>query len=1210
MRNVSNEFKRVMEGRRDFYCTAEITFQDGTVRPLGKDDFALSGNQYVEGTGGIPFPIGIVATKQATVTINNYDDRWSAFDFQWAKIFLRLCLDLDGGGTESINMGHFTVITPESYGTTITITAMDDSYKLDRGYDTDLPYPASLGTALRDSCHTCGVTLLTQSFDGSSFIIQKKPEGITHRQFVGLCAMVAGGNAKFDVYNRLKVMPYDLSWFSRPGKDGGYFDKGGSGAFASGDSADGGPFRPWASGDPADGGSFGDRDNIHVLYAFKSGLQIATDDVVITGVRLKADDTEWLYGEEGYVISVENQLAYGQEYQVTRMVAEKIVGLRFRPFSGDHVAYPLAEFGDLAILVGRKGNMYQTFLTDVDFTYCGLTTLKCSADSPIRNSSRYTSEAAKAVVEAKKLVEREKTDRERAIEELGMELAHSSGLYMTQDVQQDGSTVYYMHDKATLGESMIVWKLTAEAFGISTDGGETYPYGLDATGLAILDRIYAIGISCDHLTTGAFEIRKDGKVMVLMDKDTGQVVLRPDVFELSNGDTIGSIATGKAQESLGDFISGVYDPGIASLQAQIDGQIETWYYDYQPTLSNAPASSWATEADRARHEGDLFYWKSKGYSYRFFKDGGAWKWQLITDSDITKALAAAANAQDTADNKRRVFVATPNPPYDVGDLWVQGSGGDILRAKVSRQSGTYVTSDWVKASKYTDDSALDGFINGEFQESISDLQAQSDKKAETWYQPTDPSSSWTTAALKKEHIGDIWFNSTATVQKSYRWDGAGWVEMKTTPPPDVFDEIDGKAQIFISIPKPPYDIGDLWLDSKASDIMTCVRARASGSYVASDWQKRNKYIDQEAADNAAKDAVDGQTQEDIFNKLTNNGDIKGIYKDGNEIYFNATYIKTGNLSASRIKGGVLALGGENNQNGSMKVLNGDGDAVGSWTNNGATFVTLNDDGTPSSSFFISGSKIVSMNGDREEYGRISYAPENSMFGNGINVTSKYGGVIFTVNTSSKGVVPVWANVLSIYSEELKAQKGFKHNIVFHKTPYSPGLESAGTVKTRDTVTEDIRVSGGAFFDGEGVYMDSLPISTGTNYLSIRNNGAGHMEVVRQSSSSERYKVIERGMSGQDTERLYHINPVWARYKEGYLDGGDCRDAISYPMFIAENVYEYFPHAVDFDEDGMPENWNERVMVPAMFQMIKSQKEMIGRLEKRVVALEEAMEGGL
>ena len=163
MRNVSNEFKRVMEGRRDFYCTAEITFQDGTVRPLGKDDFALSGNQYVEGTGGIPFPIGIVATKQATVTINNYDDRWSAFDFQWAKIFLRLCLDLDGGGTESINMGHFTVITPESYGTTITITAMDDSYKLDREYDTDLPYPASLGTALWDSCHTCGVTLLTQS---------------------------------------------------------------------------------------------------------------------------------------------------------------------------------------------------------------------------------------------------------------------------------------------------------------------------------------------------------------------------------------------------------------------------------------------------------------------------------------------------------------------------------------------------------------------------------------------------------------------------------------------------------------------------------------------------------------------------------------------------------------------------------------------------------------------------------------------------------------------------------------------------------------------------------------------------------------------------------------------------------------------------------------------------------------------------------------
>ena len=145
---------------------------------------------------------------------------------------------------------------------------------------------------------------------------------------------------------------------------------------------------------------------------------------------------------------------------------------------------------------------------------------------------------------------------------------------------------------------------------------------------------------------------------------------------------------------------------LENLQTQIDGKIETYYYDYQPTLTNIPASAWTTETERQKHIGDLFYYKSTGFTYRFLKDGSTWKWQPIKDSDIDEALQQAATAQDTADSKRRVFTSTPTPPYDVGDLWAQGGSGDIMRCIRSRSSGNYTSSDWDKASKYTDDTSV------------------------------------------------------------------------------------------------------------------------------------------------------------------------------------------------------------------------------------------------------------------------------------------------------------------------------------------------------------------------------------------------------------------------------------------------------------------------------------------------------------------------
>ena len=144
---------------------------------------------------------------------------------------------------------------------------------------------------------------------------------------------------------------------------------------------------------------------------------------------------------------------------------------------------------------------------------------------------------------------------------------------------------------------------------------------------------------------------------------------------------------------------------IAGLQTQMDGKVETWYYSAEPTTSNAPASSWKDDATRKLHIGDLYYNLSNGRCYHWTQNGSSWRWELVRDADIQEALTAAARAQAAADGKIRCFTATPVPPYDVGDLWVQGTSGDIMRCKTTRASGSYNASDWVKASKYTDDTA-------------------------------------------------------------------------------------------------------------------------------------------------------------------------------------------------------------------------------------------------------------------------------------------------------------------------------------------------------------------------------------------------------------------------------------------------------------------------------------------------------------------------
>lgn len=526
MINVSREFQKLMNERTDFKENAEITFADGTVLNLTENDFTVSNNNVTDSSETNGIPLGVAVCRSIQIELMNDDDRFSEYDFFGAIIRLYLTFQLSET-VERIEYGTFTVLTPETYGTTVIITALDDMYKADRVYTTSLVFPTTIKSMLVDACNTLEISLGTTSFLNDNFIVQSVPKDITFRQIIGYISMIAGGNARVDITGRLRIISYHFEKLAEVTSiiDGGVYMP-----WNNPTELDGGSFSPWNVGDVADGGFFTDRNEYHTLYNW-SNFKVDTDDVVITGVQTTYTDAEneehtVIYGTEGYVLSVENPLIVGQEEFAVGLIGNIMVGGRFRQFTGDLVANPTIEFMDMALILDRKGNMYASFVTDINFQFFGFTSIKNSAEPTLRNSAKAYSESTKTLVKARELIKNERTAREQAIAQLAKDLKNSSGLFMTEDVQPDGSTIYYMHDKPTLEESMIVWKLTALAFGISTDGGKTYPYGFTVDGTTITRLLYAEGIDADYIDTGALRISdSNGNTMFFADYDTKEVYI-------------------------------------------------------------------------------------------------------------------------------------------------------------------------------------------------------------------------------------------------------------------------------------------------------------------------------------------------------------------------------------------------------------------------------------------------------------------------------------------------------------------------------------------------------------------------------------------------------------------------------------------------------------------------------------------------------------
>lgn len=1269
MIHVSSEFKEIMMQRQDFKENAEVTFSDGTVLHLEEKDFSITNNSVVDSADANAVPIGAAICRNIQMELLNEDDHLEKYDFYGARIRLYLTFELLNT-IEKIEFGTFTVTAPECYGTTVVVNASDDMYKANAAYSTDLPFPATAGAVLRDACSRCSILMATTSFLHDDFQIQTKPSGdYTFRQVIGYLAMIACGNARINRSGKLEILTYDLD-FTR---------------------------------------------ECHNLTEWKS-LTMDTSDITITGIQTtrKVKKTEEeketeveetvRAGSEGYMLTVSNPLISGNEETLVSWIHEKISGVPFRRFTGDYITYPLVEFMDLAKITDWRGNTYNTFITDIDFVFFGITTLKNSAESGLRNASKYGSEDTQTNVHLQELIEQERTDRQEAIKKLGDSLNAGGGLYATYEKQPDGSTITYLHDKPTLKESKTVIKITAEAIGVSNDGGKNYLYGFVLDGDIIAKILYAHGIDADYINTGAIIVRdaETKEIIFSVDMDTGRVVISGDIIQIG-GRPIGQAledVKDYADKNLADYADSI-SKDLSSLQSQVDGQVEDWYYDYEPSMQNYPASQWTTTEERRKHIGDRFFWKSKGYAYRFMEDNGIWGWILLQDTDITKAMQAAMEAQDTADGKRRTFVTTPQPPYDIGDLWTNGE--DILTATVARDKGSvYVSSDWRKLNHYTDDTVANQALeearkahnivmqlDNEYQGIPSDWQGNITSfptvqtTVQVFYGQQDVSASCSYSTNKSSGITGRWDNTRRTYTVTGLSADTGWVDItanylgifNVTKRFNVAKNKDGKPgrTYFIELSLQALKRGQ-------DGLLTPDEITVHGYYRDGDSADRHDYVGRfqlqassdgktyttvssSSTDTSGQrftqlntvsknyiffrvnfyhpggftDLIDYQTipvlidiaalsKDDILDLITDNGKWQGFYKgpDGH-IY----------ISFEAARGGLMKLGGVNNGNGRQEIYDNKGNLIGRFDNTGLTFYYKYSQQGQNYSY-----TGITLNKDGLIYVEGSYTDEIY-----INTVYEY---ILSFNSSQTGVDGDFKNLdaakATIASAILNniTKMLVSGDATFSKTPvFNNGINVAhgiakftgwqmngrfiesydGNLKIRDKDgiqridARDLQImygldlylsgqtgGGGDFGDGGNPFqIHGLGTGTGSN-LVINGNR------VYRSSSSKRYKTIGRNVSEEDIEKWYQIQPVWAKYKNDYVNrNSSCFNKVM-PMLIAEDVETYLPTAAVKNEEGLTDDWSERILIPAMFAMIKSQKEQINTMKREIEEIKKLVKG--
>lgn len=1116
MINVSDAFKQKLQDGERVWQEVEITFPDGTVKTV-KNEIMGENCTFSDCAESSSFPIGCVVCKSMTLELDNTSDQWKNYNFYMAKVhaYLKMqtsvassattdelldenyepILDQSGGAilatkaatedrVETIDKGIYTITTPEQYGEILSFTALDDMYKTNATYISHLVLPQSIETLVRDACETLGIPSEVSMAHGN-LIVSEIPENMTFRQLFGWAAMLETANARLDSRGYLRFIRWD---FSNTQEDyNAVVDADGNVTFKGGASIDSESFISPTGNWTIDSDGFltlieSAADTSEKLKDFFTSPTVSSDDIVITGIKLKNRENEAMYGSTGYVLELENDLVADSDLDtVAAQIGDSIIGAKFRNMSGELAYNPLIEFGDMAYTYDRKWNRYITPLTDVSCFVNGKTTVKTQADDPIRGMSKFQSESTKAIVEARRLVKKEKTAREKAVEKLEETLKNSSGLYETSVTQEDGSTITYLHDKPTLAESKNVIKFTAEAIGVSNDGGKTYPYGFFLTGDLIAKILYAHGINADYIDTGALTVRdSDGNIIFQVDMDTKKVII--------SGDNV-VIGDSSLTDKLTKMDNNIADAKNMTFQLSNDMQTITSDAD-----GNIPVFPTVTTTAKVMYgSSDI----TNDCSYTITKsDSVTGSWDVDTHTYTVTGLSADNGWVDIKATYLINLSITKRFTISKQKKGKDGKDGEPGR--------TYMVEPSCNVLKRGSDKVISpNFITFKAYYRDGDSAARVPYKGRFVVEETVDGSAWNTiyTSSTDEDTVTHYLYSILT-------NGSGQTVASST----------GST---VGIPR---DVTNV----------RCKLYASGGTTTLMDMQSVAVVID-----------VDNLTQEQIVKILSDDGAWKGLYYINGRLY----------VSLDALLGGSVTLGGKKNGNGYLKIKDASNAAKGLIDRSGYTVFT-------------------------------SYE-ENSEY-------MKYTGVQF----SSDGIFPV--DIKKFFGDEVDIEIENSENWGISWDDNS--LTVHATEVSADTGTfENLTVTNPASF-AKSPKIEDMEYTTSSNTI-CWDGRTGYKQLMLKSSSSKRYKDIGNDISEQEIEKWYNIEPTWAKYKEGYLVKGDENEGRYIPMFIAENVEAFFSEATRH-QNGLVEDWNERIMIPAMFAMIKSQKEQLDRQEKLINQLYE------
>lgn len=606
MINVSTQLKKESLTNRNYYVTANVTLSDGTTLKLGKKDFYLSGNSLVDSADSGDFPVGVAIEKTANLSLVNDDGRFDDYNFNGARFVIFLNLQLSDK-LETIKRGTYIVSKKPATASEISLSLLDKMHNADKTYDSNLSFPCTVKELLSECCQQCNIALGDVTFPNSNFQIQQSPSSTTYRTVIGMCAGIAGGNARIDENDLLRIITFDKTFTNAAIYDGGTVKN-----WTNGNDLDGGTLNPWTTGTVIDGGALSNND-YHALFSIQN-LQYDVDDVIVTGVKYVEDETEYMSGQDGYVITIDNQLLLGNAQAGVEAIGNQLIGLRMRPFSCDGIANGYATFGDPAEFIDTKNRVFRSFVTDIEFVFGGSTSWSCSAKSAEEDASEFIGEQQAAVEQAKKDAEKKLSAYDVKLKQMNELAANTLGFFYTEEVQEDGSVITYRHDKPTLADSKVIYKTGVDGFFLSVDGGQTWKAGFDSNGDAVLNILYAIGIQSEWINTRGFTAKdNNGNTTLRINADTGAVTLEVENFTLKSR-TIEQIA------------KDVVDGAVRNVT------IPNYYGTYTPTLQNYPASEWKSE-EYEKYDGSIFMNFSTSQVYMFSGTDGTWQ-ELDTEKIV------------------------------------------------------------------------------------------------------------------------------------------------------------------------------------------------------------------------------------------------------------------------------------------------------------------------------------------------------------------------------------------------------------------------------------------------------------------------------------------------------------------------------------------------------------------------------------------------